>query len=124
MPHTIIWSSRGVRWVFEGVVSGSELIEANAEVYEDPRFPDIRYQIVDLTNVDEFDVSEADMRTLARNDHNASYLNPSVRVSVAAADEMIRLLSLYYEGESSDSPWDQQVFDTVAEAEEWAQGGY
>jgi basic membrane lipoprotein Med (substrate-binding protein (PBP1-ABC) superfamily) len=52
----------------------------------------------------------------------AARTNPSIRVAVAAADESIRILSLYYEGESSDSPWEQQVFDTLAEAQKWARG--
>ena len=89
-------------------------------MYADERFQRIRYQVVDLTNVERFDVTAADMRMVALNDHAASLLNPRVRVAVAATDELVRFLSLYYEGQSSDSTWDQQVFDTTAAAEEWA----
>jgi head-tail adaptor len=120
VPHATHWSSRGVTWTFRGVVSGRELVEANQEVYADERFQRIRYQVVDLTNVERFDVTAADMRMVALNDHAASLLNPRVRVAVAATDELVRFLSLYYEGQSSDSTWDQQVFDTTAAAEEWA----
>jgi hypothetical protein len=120
VPHRTVWASRGVTWSFRGVVSGEELVEANQEVYLDERFPLIRYQIVDLSQVERFDVSPADMRLLAENDHAASRLNPSVRVAVVATDERVRELSLYYEGQSSDSTWDQQLFDTPAAAEQWA----
>ena len=120
MPHTTVWSARGVTWNFWGVVSGEELVEANQEVYAQEQFRQVRFQIVDLTQVERFDVSPADMRTLARNDHVASRLNPSVRVAVVATDETVRILSLYYEGQISDTTWDQQVFDTKSAAEEWA----
>jgi hypothetical protein len=109
-----------VTWNFWGVVSGDELVEANQEVYAQEQFRQVRFQIVDLTQVERFDVSPADMRTLARNDHVASRLNPSVRVAVVATDETVRILSLYYEGQISDTTWDQQVFDTKSAAEEWA----
>jgi head-tail adaptor len=122
VPHTTVWSDRGVTWTFWGTVSGKELIEANQEVYEDERFRLIRFQVVDLTQVERFDVTPADMRIVARNDHAAARLNPSVRVAVAATDEMVRVLSLYYEGQISDSTWDQQVFDTPTAAKQWAAG--
>lgn len=110
-------------WTFWGVVTGDELLRANREIYGDERFDEIRYQIVNLTRVERFDVTPADMAVMAENDHAAARANPSVKVAVAASDETIRQLSLYYEAQSSDSAWDQQVFDTLSEAESWATRG-
>jgi hypothetical protein len=122
MPYSTAWDSCGVTWTYWGEVTGEELLQSNREIYDDARFPTMRYQIVDLTRVERFAVRPNDMIALAESDHVAARTNPSIRVAVAAADESIRILSLYYEGESSDSPWEQQVFDTLAEAQKWARG--
>jgi len=112
-----------VTWTFWGIVTGEELLASNREVYGDRRFAEIRHQIVDLLRVERFDVTSDDMIRLAESDHTAALSNPSVRVAVAARNDSIRMLSLYYEAESSDSPWDQQIFDTLSEAHAWATGG-
>jgi hypothetical protein len=123
MPYSTAWTKRGVTWTYWGTVSGEELLRSNREVYVDRRFSEIRFQIIDLTRVDRFEVTADEMDSLAASDHTAALMNPSVRVAVAAKDELIRLLSLRYEAQSSDSPWSQQIFDTVAEARRWAMNG-
>ncbi len=120
MPYSTTWTPRGVSWRYWGRVTGDELLRSNREVYGDPRFSGIRYQLVDLSEVESFDVSPHDMAVLAEADHAAARINPSIRVAVAAPNEMIRILSLYYEAESSDSPWEQQIFDSLADAQAWA----
>ena len=119
MPHTTKWERRGVTWIFWGVVSGEELLEANQEIYGDARFDGMRFQIVDMTAVERFDVSLDDMTVLAATDKAASKSNPDVRVAVAARDELIRQLSLYYEREADGSPWRQQIFESVEAARNW-----
>ena len=108
-------------WTFWGTVTGDELLESNRKVYSDSRFAERHYQLVDLSQVERFDVTSDDMIRLAENDHTAALSNPDVKVAVVARDELIRMLSLYYEAESSDSPWEQQVFDTLSEARAWVQ---
>ncbi len=110
-------------WRYWGQVTGEELLQSNREVYGDERFRGIRYQVVDLTQVERFDVSAYDMAILAKEDLAAARANPSVRVAVAAPNELIRMLSIYYESESSDSPWEQQIFDSLSVAQLWAKMG-
>ena len=109
-------------WRYWGRVTGEELLQSNREVYEDERFRAIRYQLVDLSGVGQFDVSANDMAILAKSDHMASRTNPNVRVAVVAPNELMRMLSIYYESESPDSPWEQQIFDSLSEAQTWAMG--
>lgn len=120
MPYSTTWSPRGVTWTFIGTVTGEELMRANREVWDDARFPDIRYQIVDMTRVEHFDVTADVMLELARRDHIAALTNASIRIAVAAHSDLIRALSLHYEAASSDSPWTQHMFESLAEAEAWA----
>jgi len=123
LPYSTAWTQHGVTWTYWGIVTGEELMRSNRAVYSDPRFPDLRYQIVDLTGVEQFQVLPDDMERLAETDHTAALSNPSIRVAVAARDEVIRILSLHYEAETSDSPWEQQIFDSLTQARAWAMQG-
>ena len=119
MPYSTTWEDSGVLWTFRGKVIGDEILNANREVYRDPRFQRITYQIVDLTGVQQFDVTEDDMALVAASDRAAARSRPHVRVAVAAADEIIKDLSAFYDAVMVGSPWRQQIFDSMSEAREW-----
>jgi hypothetical protein len=119
MPYVTTWEESGVVWTFRGRVTGDEILRANQEIHRDPRFERLTYQIVDFTAVDRFDVTEDDMATIAALDRAAARDRPSVRVAVAAADEVIKDLSAFYDAVMVGSPWHQRIFDSMTEAREW-----
>ena len=119
MPYSTPWEESGVLWTFRGKVTGEEMLKANQEIYDDPRFQHLTYQIVDLTGVEFFDVTEDDMALIAVNDRVAARSKPGVRVAVAAADELIKDLSAFYDAVMVGSPWQQRIFDSMNEAREW-----
>jgi hypothetical protein len=119
MPYATTWEESGVLWTFRGQVTGDEILRANQEIYRDPRFHRLTYQIVDLTAVERFDVTEDDMAMIAVQDRAAARSKPSVCVAVAAADEIIKDLSAFYDAVMVGSPWHQRIFDSIGEAREW-----
>ena len=119
MPYATTWEESGVLWTFRGKVTGDEILRANQEIYSDPRFHHLTYQIVDLTAVERFDVTEDDMAMIAVQDRLAARTKPGVRVAVAAADEVIKDLSAFYDAVMVGSPWRQRIFDSMSEAREW-----
>lgn len=119
MPYVTTWEESGVLWTFRGLVTGDEILRANQEIYRDPRFQRLTYQIVDLTAVERFDVTEDDMAMIAVNDRIASRSKPGVRVAIAADDELIKDLSAFYDAVMVGSPWRQRIFDSMSEAREW-----
>ena len=106
-------------WTFRGTVTGDEILKANQEIYRDPRAYRLTYQIVDLTAVERFDVTEDHMALIAVQDRAAARSQPGVRVAVAAADEIIKDLSAFYDAVMVGSPWHQRIFDSIHEAREW-----
>ncbi len=119
MPYVTTWEESGVLWTFRGQVTGDEILRANQEIYRDPRFQRLTYQIDDLTGVERFDVTEDDMAMIAVNDRIASRSKPGVRVAIAADDEIIKDLSAFYDAVMVGSPWRQRIFDSMSEAREW-----
>jgi hypothetical protein len=53
------------------------------------------------------------------NDRAAAHSRPSVRVAVAAADEIIKDLSAFYDAAMVGTPWHQRIFDSMSEARQW-----
>jgi hypothetical protein len=119
MPYATTWEESGVLWTFRGRVTGDEILKANQEIYRDPRFRHLTYQIVDLTAVERFDVTEDDMAMIAVQDRSVARSKPGVRVAVAAADDFIKDLSAFYDAVMVGSPWHQRIFDSMSEAREW-----
>jgi len=119
MPFSTTWEESGVLWTFRGNVTGDEILKASREIYADPRFQHLTYQIVDLTGVESFDVTEDDMARIAASDRAAARSTPHVQVAVAAADETIKDLSAFYDAAMVGSPWNQRIFDSMSEAREW-----
>lgn len=121
MPYTTEWENQGIHWHYWGEVSGEELIQSNLEIYGDERFDRMKYQIVDLTGVDSFDVTHDDMLKMAAYDRAAARSNPSVKVAVIAHIATIKSLTTLYDAENQQSPWETRMFDTVEEARFWTE---
>jgi head-tail adaptor len=119
MPYVTTWEESGVVWTFRGNVTGDEILRANREISRDARFQRLTYQIVDLTAVERFDVTEDDMARIAVHDRAVARSKPSVRVAIAAADEIIKDLSAFYDAAMVGTPWGQRIFDSMREAREW-----
>ena len=59
MPFYLSWEGDGVVFRFSGTVPDGDLLESNNEIYAHPHFPDMKYQVVDFSAIEEFDVSSA-----------------------------------------------------------------
>jgi hypothetical protein len=119
MGYKINWTERGVEWLYYGTVTGAELIESNEEIYGDPRFDDLRYQLVDLTEVERFDVSDTDIRKLAFFDAAAARSNPRIRLGIIASDTSGRAISDAYRASIQDATWEHRFFEEREAAEQW-----
>jgi hypothetical protein len=86
MPYTTHWEDRGIRWVFTGVLTNEELLNANLDIYDDPRFMEMRYQVVDFLQVTNFNVTPEVVREIGILDEKASQRNPDVKVAVIATN--------------------------------------
>lgn len=105
MAYKIICKARGVEWVYTGVLTGSELIESNEKIYGDPRFDDLRYQLVDLSQVERYEITEQDMKRMAFYDRVAAQSNPRIRLAVIAPRDEDRAITETYGSFNPDSVW-------------------
>ncbi|MGB0416838.1 MAG: hypothetical protein ACPGKS_08320 [Coraliomargarita sp.] len=120
MPYSIKWTESGVIWAYTGVLTGEELIESNLAIYSDPRFGTIRYQIVDLRAVMEFQVLQSHMEKVAELDVKASVLNQSIKVAVVTNEVTGKHMNRTYSETVPESHWETKVFNDYLKACDWA----
>lgn len=120
MPYTTHWTAQTITWTYSGKLTGDELIQSNMEVYGDPRFDDIRHQIVDLRGITENLVGDSHMRTVAHLDMAAARSNPKIKIAVITHNRKGMEMSDTYDSHTvSKSPWVTKAFCTIEQAHEW-----
>jgi hypothetical protein len=123
MPHNTTWEPKGVHWEFYGVVSFSEIAEANAEFYSNERSDRMKYQIFDSIGVDAIVGTEAELKMLAAIDVGASKSIKSIKVALVIVKEELMPLAEGYvaTSEALMSSWFFKIFSSLEEAREWVE---
>jgi len=122
MPYETHWESDGIRWVYTGTMTDDDVLRSNLELYEDPRFATIRYEIADFRQVDKFPARSETVRRLSSMDREQSVHNPDVRVAILATAPLMRGIAHMYRLSAGDAPWETRVFETEDDARAWLAG--
>ena len=102
-----------------GLVRGDEFIAINARMYAPDNLRGLRYQLIDLTQVERQETTTAQLQICAEQDRRAAEQNPNLIVAVAGPDDLSFGLSRMWEGFVSDAPLRTRVFRSVPEARTW-----
>ena len=119
IPYSTEWKNKGLRITFTGIVIGREFLQLAKGIYDDRRFGELRYQLVDFSSAESFDMTESQTKNLAYMDMAAAKSNPDSRVAIVAHQDIIKKLAGIYASYSELSPWETRIFDTRQEAEQW-----
>jgi hypothetical protein len=119
IPYSTEWKNKGLRITFTGIVIGGELVQLARGVYGDRRFDELRYHVMDFSQVESFDMTERETKNIAYMDMAAARSNPDTSVAIVAHQDIGRKLAQLYASYSEPSPWEIRIFDTLQEAEQW-----
>lgn len=121
MAYELIWEPEGVVIKYSDFVSDADIQQANLDLFDDPRFEALKFEICDYTDVDGLDRSSEIVRWVAEFDIRASERNPSVRVAVVGEQPLLKGVTNMYraEFELRGGKWGQGQFATVKEARIW-----
>ena len=109
----------GVEFIGSDVVTGTDIIEANKEIYSNENFSRQRYQIVDRTNCAEFQVSNEEIRIIAEQDKAAAKTNPNIIIALISKTDLQYGISRVYSALVGDSGFLTEIFRDRKTAEEW-----
>lgn len=119
MPYEAIWEDKGIYWKYQGILTGDDLLQSNMNIYGDSRFDNLRYQLVDMLDVESFDVETEAMEAVTAMDEAASQTNPSLIIAVVSAHIQAKQLVELYETTTGGAPWETEIFESVEEARAW-----
>ena len=109
----------GVEFFGSGVVTGTDIIEANKEIYGNELFSRQRYQIVDRTNCTEFRVSNDEIRIIAEQDKAAVKTNPNIIIALISTSDLQYGMSRMYQAHVGENGFLTEIFRDRESAEEW-----
>jgi len=112
----------GIRYLGTGVVTGNEFIDANVSLRASTnRLKQLRYAIVDLTQIESLDLSFTDLKKIESNDRLTAQVNPFVVVALIAEKELPFNVVSAWDVRTQDISWEKKIFRSRAEAYAWVQ---
>jgi len=121
MTFNIKWNRNGVYLQFRGVVSSQDLIDANNYVISNAKFEQIKYQIFDFLQIDDFNITSYDMTIIGTMDKSQSEFKSEMKVAVLTQDRYVRDLTNEYNQLMAGSHWITQIFPDLESAKNWVE---
>ena len=118
MANKLTWEQNGVYWKYSEKVTGQELLETSTVIYGDPRFSDIRYKLVDFTDVDTVEIDKEDIIRVACQHRAAVLSNPRIKNAIVLNSKNNKLANKFVDLFKGSS-WEVQLFQSVDEANTW-----
>ena len=87
--ETVYNDGRGIIFEASGVLTDSDLIELHKEAYQsDEQIKQIQYMILDASNIERNEISNAQVIFNAKFDTRALNINPRMRLAIWAKDDL------------------------------------
>ena len=113
-----IWKAKGLHRKFTGVINGDEILIANFELYQDPRYQNIEYIINDFSEATEIIVSTEYTSTYAKFDGVVSEKRDSLNIAIVVHEEH-KVIARAYQAQMKDSKYECEIFDNLEKAFVW-----
>ena len=116
MPYQLTWDDHLVIFDYVGEMTSQDVLRSNRIVYEDPRFDQLRWQLVCVDRVHSISFHKKDVKHIAYMDKAAALANPRISIAFAGHSSLLQeIYSLYAEYIESD-PWPVFYFDSREDA--------
>ncbi len=122
MPYEVSWEPLGVVIRASGVLLDEDSIAVNEELYASPLFPVMKYQIIDFSLIEKFDLSSERVRITADRDRIAAETNPDMKIAVITSNTLVRGMANMYATYHAvrGGSWTSKIFECEDDARAWA----
>jgi hypothetical protein len=119
MSYTIDWIGNNAIISLKGHVDFKDIDTADGMLYGDSRYEKMEFQIFDMTDVENFNISKQDMQVIGVMDKNSSLWNKKMKVALVAKNEsIVKLIEVYIEVMKA-TEWHIKIFPELDEALKW-----
>ena len=122
MPYETIDEGIGLVFRFRGEVITKELMAANTEGWEHPKWQTHRYQIWDFSNVENMIADETDAHVIAKMDNVAFKITRAMKAALVANSEDIINLLEHYLASLEVENMEARIFGDEVTARQWVDG--
>ena len=119
MPYKIQWSDRTVYVRFIGRFTEKDHDQSYREIATHPDFDNLRFDIVDFSDVVIFDYDPTVVERHAHLGAALSLSNPNIKMAIIAPTEEGQAMAWFYKDMAAGSSWDIKVFDSTESAMHW-----
>jgi hypothetical protein len=109
----------GIEFISSGIVTGSEIIQANEKIYTGEILPRLRYKIIDRTNCTEYNVTTKDIQIIASQDRKASQINPNIIIAIISTTPLQYGMSRMWEAYVDETGFQMELFKDRGSADKW-----
>ena len=121
MPVSVVYENDGLGVVMTafGVMQENDFADANAQLYVPEVMAKLKYEIVDIRDVENVDTNLEKLKDLAQTDKDASDLIPGLKIAIVASSGVLEALAQVYERMAKCDTLKTKVFRTLPEARLW-----
>ena len=119
MSYQNIWKENVLHRTFSEKTSAKEVLDSNLLIHGDSRFDRINYIINDFTQIDDFEVTEPEVREIVAIDNAAVNSKPRLKIAIVATlQPLLEWINLYCKKMESSS-YECKIFSDKDDAHEW-----
>lgn len=120
MSYSLCWIGTNVVVRFEGTLCYRNLHHANNEIYKDARFSSMEFQIMDLHDVTDSDLTNEEVIAIGNQKMSASINNNNIKLAMVTNNPTILInQGTAYLDSLAQTDWKFQAFDCFNRAMEW-----
>jgi hypothetical protein len=109
----------GVEFISSGIVTGSQIIQANEKIYTREILSRLNYKIVDRTNCTEYNVTTKDIQIIASQDRKAAKINPNIIIALISTTPLQYGMSRMWEAYVDETGFQVEIFKDRGNANKW-----
>lgn len=120
MPITVKVTDKGLGFLMkgEGLVTGKEILDGIDERFSsEEKIRRYVYGISDYTEVEDIEMSGADVKLVAEKDMQVAKINPNLVIAIAAPKDIMYGLSRMFEAHAYKTGWVIGVYRSLEEAQ-------
>jgi hypothetical protein len=109
----------GIEIVASGIITGADIIEAHKEIYNEENLNKQKYQIIDRTKCEQYNVSPVEVQQIADIDKAASKSNPNIIIAIISPTDLQFGMSRMWEMYVEESRFLTEIFRDRKSADAW-----
>lgn len=110
----------GVVIKISGTLTGKDIISGTATIYADERASSLKYQILDLSDVENIDITLDHLEQAAKMDKTGSELSQGMAIAMVVRSPLLQALCETWINYAKNDFLHTQLCKSLAEARHWA----